>query len=230
MRTLQLSVLTVLGLAIASPMAHAGNIVIYNTGVDVTGTKLGAGTTDSHYTLTANPAAGGTSTAYVDTKAYSGWTANTSTSQWINPLATDGGNNAQTVVNGTYDYVTTFSLAGYNPTTANITGSLAADDTVTDILINGFSTHATNNAAYTYGSFHNFTIGSPYSADFLAGTNTITFVVQNTANGPSGLQVQIAGTASTPTPEPAALLPLLGGTLGLLGLGLKARRQPASAA
>ncbi len=227
MRTRQLSILTVLGLAIASPMAHAGNIVIYNTGVDVTGTLLGTGATDSHYTLTANPAAGGTSTAYVATTPNPAWHANTSTSQWINPVVT-GSTQPPTVVNGEYDYVTTFSLSGYDPTTARLSGQLTADDTVSDILINGHST-GQSTASSSYASFAPFSIGSAFSADFLQGVNTITFKVQNTGNGPSGLQVQIAGTASVPAPEPASYAAFGFGGLGLLALGLKARKQPVAA-
>ncbi len=221
-------ILTLLVLTVSGPVAHADNIVLHNTGVTVTGTLLGTGATDPNYTLTTNSATGGNSIAYVATTPHPGspgWVANTSNSQWINPVATNGDGTPKSVAPGPYTYVTNFSLAGFDPTTTSITGNLASDNAITDILINGFSTRATNSANYSFSSFKTFTIGSLYSADFLAGNNTLTFVLQNAAgsNSVSGLQVQMLGTA-TATPEPAAFMPFVIGALGLLTMIAYRRR------
>jgi hypothetical protein len=198
---------------------------LYDTGV-ISGTTLSSpGASDLHYTLTQSadpsflgpnaivvgPATGDPNVGYPF--APNGpWMDNTSTSQWIAPqefVFTNGGNSQ-----GVYTYTTTFSLTGFNPATAVITGEWAADDEGIDILINGTSTGLTY-PAEAYGSFQSFTI----SSGFVPGMNTLAFEVGNIALGPTGLQVDdLSGTAS-PVPEPVSLLFFGAGVVGMAVIG-----------
>jgi hypothetical protein len=112
---------------------------------------------------------------------------------------------------GTYVYRITFSLAGFNPATATISGQWSIDNDGTDILINGVSTGQTT-PIDAYDSFSPFSITS----GFVAGVNTIDFVLFNDPDSgrytnPTGLRVEISGTADplpTPTPTPTGGVPL----------------------
>jgi hypothetical protein len=116
---------------------------------------------------------------------------------------------------GTYDHRITFSLADFNAASASITGQWAADDTGTDILVNGVSTGDTTMA--TYRGFTAFSLTS----GFVDGVNTLDFIVDDTG-GPTGLRVEMTGTVDAP--EPAAIA-LLGA--GVFSLGLIRRRRSA---
>ena len=118
---------------------------------------------------------------------------------------------------GLYIYRTTFSLAGLNPTTANIVGQWAADNSGTNILINGVAVGATSGG---FGAFSAFSI----SSGFVAGLNTLDFLVNN-LSGPTALRVEMTGTASpisAAIPEPASLF-LVGA--GMIVVGLRRRRR-----
>ena len=114
------------------------------------------------------------------------WVSGGPSSKWIAPrAATNSGNSL-----GNYDYRTTFSLTGMDPDTVALSGSVAADDHVT-IYLNGTQMAAMNFEAYAGWSA--FAI----SSGFVAGTNTLDFVVNNagSSSNPTGLNVQISGTA-----------------------------------
>jgi hypothetical protein len=206
-------------LAIAPLAAHAANIPVFGTGLNDSGSLLTTETKDPHYTLVLNPQ-GGNGPYVTDTSNYpfinpshpnTIWVANTSTSQWISPQPTYVAGGAADA-SGDYDYRTTFSMAGLDPTSAVISGKFAVDAAVTDVLINGIST-GINGDPQT--SFTNFTI----SSGFLFGNNTLDFLVHNNvlANGnTTGIQVQMTGTANALVPEPASLSLVLPAALLLL--------------
>mgnify|MGYP003502844548 CR=1 FL=1 len=76
-----------------------------------------------------------------------------------------------------------------------------------DVLINGTSTgHALPN--FGWPSLHGFAIDS----GFIAGINTLDFVLQN-QGGPTGLRVEMSGTAFVPEPTSMALMALVGAAL-----------------
>lgn len=209
-------------LASAVPVAQANPIPIYNTGsnnsgASTTGGLSAAGAADPHWQIISTPSSASPVTTYAVSGTPGTW-GGSPYSRWIGP-GTDG-NDSQ--LSGTYEYQTSFDLGGLDYTTATLGGSFAADNCISDVLINGTSTGIHNTGATNDGTgscvntnnFGSF-LALSISSGFISGINTLTFILQNggpTAN-PTGLDVLISGTAAPlPVPEPA--------TLGLFGLAL----------
>ncbi len=85
---------------------------------------------------------------------------------------------------GLYVYQTTVDLTGFDPSSAVVTGRLASDNLLQDVLINGVSTGISN----VNNEFVNWTPFS-ISSGFQVGLNTIDFIVNN-GGGPTGLRVE----------------------------------------
>lgn len=196
--------------------AQAGTIAIFNTGVAANGTPLPDGTLgDSHYALISVP--GGTTDLRVRTAVggfpISPWVGDTGLSAWIGPNNPNDDPTSPTVEVdgpiGMYVYRTTFDLTGFVPGTASLLGQWSMDDLGVNIRINGVST---GNTAPDPGfmTFSTFSINS----GFIAGVNTLDFIVNNDG-GPTGLRVEVAGTATAQAPEPGSLLLLGAGFAGL---------------
>jgi PEP-CTERM motif len=204
----------------AAGQARADSIPLYNTGVDAGGTPLADGTIgDPHYSL-ISVASGSTTEIMVRTSVggypIPPWLPDDSLSAWIGPHNDQQLNSP----NGTYDYQTTFSLAGLDPTTASIGGNWSTDDPGLDILINGVSTGQTS---LNYATWSSFAINS----GFVAGVNTLDFIVANTGGGPTGLRVEMSGDARA-VPEPGSIALIgLGGVMALGYLRRKGRRVSA---
>lgn len=134
------------------------------------------------------------------------WVSDDSTSKWIAPH----GNEDISEPVGYYEYQTTFDLSGFNPSTAQIQGTIYSDDPLTDDLLN-----STDLGAFP----DNDVVGTSFSITdgFVSGINTLDFVVYNDG-GPTGFRVTMTLTASA-MPEPASV-----GMLAFAGIGVLTRR------
>jgi hypothetical protein len=91
---------------------------------------------------------------------------------------------------GTYTFRTTFDLTGFIPSSATVTGQWAADIAGLAIQINEQSIAAAGTGS---GTFHPFSITN----GFIAGLNTLDFVVTNAPYDAAALRVdQLSGTAT----------------------------------
>jgi hypothetical protein len=215
-------------LAVAAAPASANPIVIFNTGVDAFGAPLPDGSVDSHWEIISGTVAFPGPNAYVTNFGYpispGVWVANDASSKWISPAANA---NQEFGWGTTFVYRTAFDLSGLAETTASLSGLWASDNQTLQILLNGVDTgigyNCANSASDTscFTTLHAFSI--PVGASFVSGVNTLDFVVRNGVDdligGPSGLRVQIAGSAD-PVPEPGVLW-LLGS--GIVGLAMRRR-------
>jgi len=189
-----------------------------------TGAGASYGSIDAHWTVNGGP-------AYVGTQAASFWLPGNATSDWIGPVNAppfSGSDNPATVPAGSYSFATSFSLTGALLT---LGGQFAADNGVTDILINGKSTGISLGVvgSPSYGSFNGFAplnLGG-FAGLFTLGSNTLTFLANNDLAGgynPTGLRVELLGTQASAAAVAEPMSMSLLGT-GLLGLGLLRRRR-----
>jgi len=191
--------------------ADAATISLFNTGVDSSGVPLAGGSNDPHWTIISGPGITSPAPAVVVTNQIpSGLYAQNPDSRWIWVNASgDAG------VGSPYTIRETFDLTGTIPSTATISGSWGADNNGM-ILLNGSTPVGTGTLSLSdsnvsnFSSFHSFTI----TGGFVAGLNTLDFVVTDTGN-PGALNVNsLVGTVSVPEPSAMTLM-LVGGTIVL---------------
>lgn len=171
---------------------------VFSTGVDANGGVLDDGMVDPHYTLTTNATDSAISEAVVhDSTIFpivtGPWLANSTSSKWIGPKL-----NTVDALGGDYVYEVSFDLTGFDPASAVVLGGWATDNGGTDIRLNGVSSGLVNSAQF--GVLTPFELGS----GFVAGKNTIEFLVNNAADGYTalrveGLRVGAARAASAPS-------------------------------
>ncbi|MEA2698269.1 MAG: hypothetical protein QOI66_2540 [Myxococcales bacterium] len=168
---------------------------LFNTGVGADGVLLAGGSVDPHYKLiqSADTTFTGPDAIVADPIADGYWVANSDTSKWIAPSANQQYPGASPCnASGTYVYRTTFDLTGYNPTTLKISGMWAADNSGTDIRLNGASLGI---SAPGYAPLTAFTIDS----GFVAGMNTLEFEILD-IGCPNGLRVELTASDVAPAP------------------------------
>jgi hypothetical protein len=170
--------------------AQTISIPVFSTGVAADRSLLPGGSIDPHFTLISSadsdfpgPA------AIVASRISSRWQPNGPDAKWIAPSADQMAPGANPCnPNGTYIYRTSFSLRAVDPTTAVISGNWAADDIGTAVLLNGVNVGATQPE---YTAVQPLLINS----GFVTGLNTLDFVLTNTNGCPTGLRVELSGTA-----------------------------------
>jgi hypothetical protein len=159
----------------ASSLMVAG---LFATGVDANGTPLPTGSVDPHYVLSStDPSFPGPNAYAVDTA--SNWTPNTATSKWISIQVS-----AQGKGGSVYTYTTTFTLSGVNPTTATIAGQWACEHSC---VLNLNGTVVATDPTPAWNALAPFTV--PAGGPFVAGTNTLAVIVNNTSGGPTGARI-----------------------------------------
>ena len=178
-------------MALFSSSARADDVPgLYATGVDDSGNVLAPGAVDPHWQVVSAPASSGFVTpngaivatphpVYVGNDAVGG-----PGSSWIGIRS----KLALASAAGTYVYRTTFDLSGFDPATAALTGRLAVDNSIVDVVLNGTSLGAAG------GQFRDWT---PFQVDsgFADGVNVLDLVVSNFGADPSGLRVEMAAVA-----------------------------------
>ena len=116
---------------------------------------------------------------------------------------------------GFYTWQTNFNLSGMNPLTAQIQGKFASDN-IGRVFLNGVD-QGVSNPGSEFIAYTTFNLTSGFNA----GVNILSFVVENAnvnvSPNPTGLRVEVSGTALTASaPEPGALsILILGGALTL---------------
>jgi hypothetical protein len=174
---------------------------LYNTGVDDSGGLLADGQLDTHYTITASTDAnfpGPDAFTLLPGFPVGPWIAEGPTSRWIAPQADQSVGNEP----GAYTFTTTFDLTGRDPTTAQVSGFVTADNSVTAVRLNG------NDLGITAGGFNLFhPLSIPLGSPFIDGTNLLEFDVSNAGAlpNPIGFRVEMTGRVTAPDEKPSVV-------------------------
>jgi hypothetical protein len=156
---------------------------LYSTGCSDTGDVLSPGQPDPHYFITA------TSIPATVMLNHPAWLANDSISTWIG-LSSQG---ADPQSPGDYSFSTTFDMNGWLADTAEVKFTVAVDNDLLDVRINGIS------AGISAGPDAFTSFRGPFTIDsgFVSGINQLDFIFRNGGPGsnPMGLRINISGTA-----------------------------------
>jgi hypothetical protein len=209
MRTSVLTTLLLLVGVTALPLCAGTIPIMYGTGVDASGNDLAGGSADPHYTISPPGSA-----AIVESASshYPAWVAG----QWDS--SNDSTSNACC---GDYVFTTQLDLVGYSSYSGTLVSlQWSADDSASDILINGIDQPGTALGNGSWSSLYTFTIDGSNSALQWNAINTVTFTVDFTDVETNGLIVDVTSAAPSldgSTPEPSTLF-LLAGGLGCIAL------------
>lgn len=185
---------------------------LYNTGVDNAGVALagGNGVVDPHYTIVSSTSGVGFAGQPAVTYFNGAYIPNSAASRWVSLSATGSPGSNTTI------YRLSFSLAGLNPATAQLSGRWATDN-AGNISLNGGA------GSFASGTFQAYTAFS-FNSGFVAGVNTLDFSVSD-FGAPTAFRVdELRGTADLAglVPEPGTWALMISG-FGLTGLLLRRR-------
>jgi hypothetical protein len=213
------AIIAVLSIGLATSLS-ATTVPVFSTGIcsgsntnlancqGAAGSLLNYGVADNNYVFS------GFSTADLTEHAILTYLAdNVGASEWLTPGSVAGANFSS----GSYTATTTFSLAGFNPTTLNLFLDIAADNDVVAAL-NGTTILSCGGTSCSTAFTSNHSINAGSIA--LTGVNTLTFTVTKENNpSPTALRVQVQGNAASTAvvPEPGTVLLLGSGLLSMLG-------------
>jgi len=149
---------------------------LFNTGVNASRAPLGALAVDPHFTMTVSPDTNypGPNAIVCDGSIYPfgyGWPAQGPNSGWITPKPDN------LPIAGNYTFRTTFDLTGRDPSSVVIMGRWMADDSGASMSVNG--TPVVGVTCPGFAGWTDFTLNAA-NATFVAGTNTLDFVLHQT--------------------------------------------------
>jgi hypothetical protein len=219
---------------VALPLqADTINLVIPNTGMNVDANGV-----DLNYRMiqSADPRNGGPN-AFVVTQLAPRWIGNGPNSKWIAPRKDESYAPGQAIGNesvGEYVYETHFTIpANANLSTVRVTGLVAADNEMNNLVLNGNRTGISTpirGSGVEDLSYSNELMLFTITSGFVLGDNVVDVHILNlpdtTGPNPTGFQLAWRGTADTlaVVPEPGTLT-LAGMALcGLVGYGWRRRR------
>jgi hypothetical protein len=147
------------------------------------------------------------------------WLPNTSAYSWISATSSGSGGG------GNYLFRTMFDLTGYDPTTAVMTFQCAIDnypDANSYYSLNGGAPGG--NCGNTFNNYQFAGVNS-VNGGFVSGINTIQFhfVGDGTTDGLVVGDMTLSARAVTATPEPASMVLVATGLLGVFGVARRRR-------
>lgn len=158
---------------------------VFNTGLNASGAPLASGTIDPHWQIvsSADPTAPGPDAYVIANTGFPipPWLPQSALSQWIAPSANQSVGNAA----GEYRYRTTFDLTGYNLAKLKLRLTIASDNEVPYVRLNGTLTSLTFTNGFQQFATEFLTSG------FVPGVNTLEIGVTNNGAGPTGLRSEL---------------------------------------
>jgi hypothetical protein len=174
---------------------------IFSTGIDDKGTVSAPGSPDLHYLLTQSAQSTTSAPPLPATviENHPAWLANDAASSWIGVMNPGSVNVAQ----GAYNYSTTFTLDGFDPTSVTVKINMGSDNRVTDVRLNGIS------LGFSYVGFNALSGDFNITNGFHSGTNTLDFLTFNdsTSANPAGFRARVSGTGRRQFPVHTLLPP-----------------------
>lgn len=166
---------------------------LFSTGLGADGRPLSAGALDPHYRIVA-AAQGPVNTNAIVMANHPNWLPNDSASVWIGVVSSGSAN----VNAGNYDYRTSFVLDRYLLPTVRVNLTVAVDNDLTAVLLNGAST------GITYSGFTAWSGTFTLTSGFVPGTNTLEFRTVNagTSANPHGFRALLSGSGLTINTDP----------------------------
>jgi hypothetical protein len=116
-------VLTITALVLGAKSLHADSLALPSSGTDAAGNLLPGGSIDPHYTVVGPGVPSGASAfVYSPPSIWNQWVPDDPHSGWIGFQ-----DSFSSSPHGTYTYELKFDISGYDPATASLSGTWAAD-------------------------------------------------------------------------------------------------------